>query len=198
MRWRLGDRIGIGRVVLLALNEGFHVRWREQPDIVAEGANLASTIVRDDAGFHRDQAARLGRQEREKPRPRQLALNGNRTIRTRTVNLKHGLRQVEPDDADLFHGRLPRGWFLNTATLHAALAADDGAEVRTALRSLVEAIVLVPVDGRLAIEVRGDLGGILALGQTQKARRDGRVDQLLIEQVKLVAGAGFEPATFRL
>ena len=29
------------------------------------------------------------------------------------------------------------------------------------------AIVLVPEDGRLAIEVRGDLAAILALGQTQ-------------------------------
>ena len=44
------------------------------------------------------------------------------------------------------------------ATLHEALAANDGHEVREAIRALVEAIVLVPQDGKLVIEVRGDLG----------------------------------------
>ena len=71
-------------------------------------------------------------------------------------------------------------------------------EVREAIRALVEAIVLVPEEGRLAIEVRGDLAAILALGQTQAPGREGRVHEDLLVQVKLVAGAGFEPATFRL
>ena len=48
------------------------------------------------------------------------------------------------------------------ATLQDALAAEDGYEARAAIRALVEAIVLVPEDGRLAIEVpgrpRGDPG----------------------------------------
>ena len=82
--------------------------------------------------------------------------------------------------------------------LHEALAAEDGAETREAIRALVEAIVLVPEDGRLRIEVRGDLAAILALGQNANTRPVGRVDEALLEQVKLVAGAGFEPATFRL
>ena len=40
--------------------------------------------------------------------------------------------------------------------------------MREAIRALVEAIVLVPEDGRLAIEVRGDLAAILALGAERK------------------------------
>ena len=84
------------------------------------------------------------------------------------------------------------------AALHEALAAEDGHEVREAIRALVEAIVLVPEDGRLAIEVRGDLAAILALGQNASTRPGGRVHEDLLVQVKLVAGAGFEPATFRL
>ena len=84
------------------------------------------------------------------------------------------------------------------AALHEALAAEDGHEVREAIRALVEAIVLVPEDGKLAIEVRGDLAAILALGQNASTRREGRVHEDLLVQVKLVAGAGFEPATFRL
>ena len=61
------------------------------------------------------------------------------------------------------------------AALHEALAADDGIEVREALRALVEAIVLVPDHGTLAVEVRGDLSEILALGQTPATGRDGRL-----------------------
>src|SRR4029453_11636170 len=76
------------------------------------------------------------------------------------------------------------------AALHEALAAENGGhEVREALRALVEAVVLVPDDGRLAIEVRGDLAAILALGQNASTRREGRVPEDLLVQVKLVAGA---------
>ena len=49
--------------------------------------------------------------------------------------------------------------------------------------------MLVPDDGKLAIEVRGNLAGILALGINADARREGRASGALLEQVKLVAGA---------
>ena len=96
------------------------------------------------------------------------------------------------------HPGLAEVYRAKVAALHEALAAEDGAEVREAIRALVEAIVLVPEDGRLAIEVRGDLAAILALGQNASTRPGGRVHEDLLVQVKLVAGAGFEPATFRL
>ena len=58
------------------------------------------------------------------------------------------------------------------------------------------AIVLVPQDGKLAIEVRGDLVAILALTPTSaNTRPSGRVHEDLLVQVKLIAGAGFQPAT---
>ena len=75
------------------------------------------------------------------------------------------------------------------AALHEALAAEDGHEVREAIRALVEAIVLVPEDGRLAIEVRGDLAAILAWAKRKRPGREGRVHEDLLVQVKLVAGA---------
>ena len=59
-------------------------------------------------------------------------------------------------------------------------------------------LAMAPAGAGLAVEVRGDLAAILALGQTQTTRREGRVADDLAVQVKLVAGAGFEPATFRL
>ena len=74
---------------------------------------------------------------------------------------------------------------------------DTRIEAMDAIRSLIEAIVLTPEARELRIDLQGDLAAILALssGDTQKpatVSRDG------LEQVKLVAGAGFEPATFRL
>jgi site-specific DNA recombinase len=116
------------------------------------------------------------------------------------------------------------------AALHVALGDEHG-EGRDAaaerLRTLVDKIILTPVDGKLAIDVHGDLGGILAIAH-EKASRAEKEDASqgsaaletrsrfnspknkgrtltgaafaaeLAKQVKLVAGAGFEPTTFRL
>ncbi|RWR04250.1 recombinase family protein [Paenirhodobacter populi] len=62
------------------------------------------------------------------------------------------------------------------------------------IRSLIEDIVLTPVDGKIEIDVRGDLAGILTIAAQTKNPAGGRGDA----QVKMVAGAGFEPAAFRL
>jgi site-specific DNA recombinase len=54
---------------------------------------------------------------------------------------------------------------------------------------------LIPENGRLEIELLGDLAGILTLSTGgKKPVTEGR-DGL---QVTLVAGVGFEPTTFRL
>jgi site-specific DNA recombinase len=90
------------------------------------------------------------------------------------------------------------------------------------IRSLVSEIILTPKNGFLQVELRGDLAGILTvaaagrlksptsgeagsvLGEqvmTVTANRnlhDVRRVSDLIEQVKMVAGVGFEPTTFRL
>ena len=60
---------------------------------------------------------------------------------------------------------------------------------------LINEVRLIPENGRLEIELYGDLAGILALGTDgKKPVPEGR-DGL---QVTLVAGVGFEPTTFRL
>jgi DNA invertase Pin-like site-specific DNA recombinase len=60
--------------------------------------------------------------------------------------------------------------------LHAALRADDMGPARELIRGLVEAIALVPEDGRLRVEVRGELAAILKLSgaATKKPRLEGR------------------------
>jgi hypothetical protein len=70
------------------------------------------------------------------------------------------------------------------------LEADDASEARELVRSLVETITLVPEDGGLRIEVRGELAAILRMAQgAERARSaDGDADALA-EQIKMVAGA---------
>ena len=63
------------------------------------------------------------------------------------------------------------------------------------LRGLIESIVLMPEKGQLRIELRGNLAAMLTAAQQTK--RSPETGDLLMP-VQLVAGAGFEPATFGL
>jgi site-specific DNA recombinase len=80
---------------------------------------------------------------------------------------------------------------------HEALA-DEAThdEAMELIRSLIEAVVLVPAEGSLKVEVRGELAAILAFGEGKK--KPGRMDRDIAKQIKMVAGVGFEPTTFRL
>ena len=64
--------------------------------------------------------------------------------------------------------------------------------------ALIDRIVLTPTEAskKLEIDLFGDLAGILGLA----ANKNGPLDESdpSIQQVKLVAGVGFEPTTFRL
>ena len=74
---------------------------------------------------------------------------------------------------------------------------DSRSEATEALRGLVDAIVLTPDErgNALQIELRGNLAAML--GATVQTKRSPESDDLSL-QVSLVAGAGFEPATFGL
>ncbi len=80
------------------------------------------------------------------------------------------------------------------AELSDALSSDDGAEARELVRGLVEEIRLVPEEGKLRIEVRGELGAILRLAEgalTVGARNDKSLSvmaEALFSQIKLDAG----------
>ena len=66
------------------------------------------------------------------------------------------------------------------------------------LRKLIDKIVLKPDpdSSGLLIDLHGDLAGILTMATKTDAKPD--IDLISSWQDKLVAGAGFEPATFRL
>jgi len=59
-KWRhrdsVQDRFGVRGVVLLALDEGFNIRWRDQPHIMTQFAYLAAPEMSTPASFHRNDA----------------------------------------------------------------------------------------------------------------------------------------------
>ena len=96
------------------------------------------------------------------------------------------------------------------------LQADDSEGLRTRLRSLVDEVRLVPEGDDLRVEVRGALAGILHLasggaGLDGAGAGAGTAAQGIVMpvdssdvlgmfgvQIKMDAGTGFEPVTFRL
>jgi hypothetical protein len=61
--------------------------------------------------------------------------------------------RLHPNLAEVYRERI--------GELARVLKADDAAEAREVVRALVEAVRLVPEDGRLRIEVRGESGATL-------------------------------------
>ena len=150
-------------------------------------------------------------------------------LEARKAELERVLADAE-EPPPLLHPEMATFYREQVTALHVALGDDDGegrAAAAERLRTLVDKIVLTPVDGKLAIDVHGDLAGILAIAHEKASRPEnddasqassarekrsrfnmpknkgrslaGAADAAeLAKQVKLVAGAGFEPTTFRL
>ena len=102
----------------------------------------------------------------------------------------------DPDDVPLMpHPGLADVYRRKVATLTEGLNKDGmRAEATEALRSMIQAIRLVPQDGELELELVGEIAGILGVSNENRPRPEGAG----AGKVTLVAGAGFEPAAFRL
>jgi hypothetical protein len=79
---------------------------------------------------------------------------------TARIAAKTPAPRLDPNLAEVYREKV--------AQLADALMKDDAAEARERVRALVEAIVLMPEDGRLQIEVRGELAAILLLADGAK------------------------------
>ena len=136
----------------------------------------------------------------------------------RLANAKEHPPLLHPNMASLYAQRIGQ--------LYEQLQDADGrTQAAETFRSLVDQVTLVPDNGELAIVLRGDLGAILRfaagkknpdflaeaealdnlLGSQGASRKPSRGQQKTsatvlaeVSQSSLVAGAGFEPATFRL
>ncbi len=107
--------------------------------------------------------------------------------------------QAASTESELLHPDLGRVYREKVGQLTAAFEDDSlKAQAFERLRALIEAVVLTPEAGKLTIELRGELASMLLLcagAETQKASAAVSREAL---QMKMVAGTGFEPVTFRL
>jgi hypothetical protein len=83
---------------------------------VSELLELACPLVRRCARFHANKASwQFGKELKNLCSTNTLA-DHHRAIRIDAVNLKHRLRNIDPDRANLAHGRLPSMWLRFDAT----------------------------------------------------------------------------------
>jgi hypothetical protein len=101
------------------------------------------------------------------------------------------------EPAPRLHPNLAEVYRQKVANLIDALAQEDAAEARELVRSLVESVRLHPDGNRHRIEVRGELATILGLASGARDKVAAVDSGRVAGQIKLVAGAGFEPAAFR-
>ncbi len=114
------------------------------------------------------------------------------TLEARRIALEAELANAT-EPAPLLHPNLAEIYRARIEQLAATLEADDGEAARELVRTLVESIALHEAADGFRIEVRGELANILGL-----ATGNPRKAEVMCEQIKMVAGVGFEPTTFRL
>ena len=98
---RLADRLGVGGIVLVALDVGLHVLRRHQPHLVAKLRQFTRPIMRRGAGFHADQARRQRLEELQHLAAPQLLANDDLLGRVDAVDLEHVLGDIQTDRGNL-------------------------------------------------------------------------------------------------
>jgi site-specific DNA recombinase len=94
---------------------------------------------------------------------------------------------MAPDAEPLLHPALATIYRNQVERLETSLRQPDvGREAFELIRGLIDAITLTPVDGKLNIELRGDLAGILAMSEAGKGKAFSQKEKAL--QIKMVAG----------
>ena len=97
-------------------------------------------------------------------------------------------RETRPGAEPLLHPALSTVYRNAVEKLETLLRHPDTREEAFGLiRSLIDAVILTPVDGKLEIELHGDLAGILALSEAGKQSAFSAKEKAL--QIKMVAGA---------
>ncbi len=128
--------------------------------------------------------------------PIEAIVDDMRSLEARKAELTRFLETAD-EPPPLLHPSMAELYRSRVQGLYDSLQDDDEekrTEAADIIRTLVETIVLTPTDGKVEIDVQGDLAGILTLSVQTK----NPAGQAGPSQVKMVAGAGFEPATFRL
>ncbi|GBR29247.1 DNA resolvase [Acetobacter orleanensis NRIC 0473] len=148
--------------------------------------------------------------ERELDKAVQAILDGfaSSALKTRMEQLEARKAEIEerladsPSPPPLLHPNMAELYRQKVATLHESLQRV-GSDTKTveAIRSLITRICLIPENGVLGIFLEGDLAAMLIFASNKKNAEhhpDAGVLSKFLMQDSLVAGAGFEPAAFRL
>ena len=155
---------------------------RDLARVTNEIDNIITAIVQ--GMFHASMKARMDALEADKAR------------------LTARLADVPEPEPVIIHPGLADTYARTIADLASALNADDTREeAADILRGLIERVVLTPdttAPNGHAIELYGELGAILTLCGDTGTKADARRGTAGARQVTMVAGAGFEPAAFRL
>ncbi len=116
-------------------------------------------------------------------------------LKARRAEIERLLQEVEAPPVIQLHPAAAEAYRQLAENVAEALDAEDGEELRMAFRGLIDRVDFIPLPdhGRFRLEVHGRLADLLADPQAQKNPRAARDSG-----VYLGAGAGFEPATFRL
>jgi DNA invertase Pin-like site-specific DNA recombinase len=145
-----------------------------------------------------ERARELAKVTRDLDRLVQAILDGApaATVKDRMAELEARKARLEAAQAreetppPTLHPRMAEVYRAKASDLAAALSAPEArtgaAEI---LRGLIEAVVLTPEAEGYAIELRGDLAGILALAAAGNDRTAGAFGPTAVSQVSLVAGA---------
>src|SRR5215217_3212935 len=143
----LADRLRIGHVILLPLDERLHVRRRDEADRVAELSDLTPPVVGARASLQGHRAGRERGEEREELAAAQLLAKDHRARAVGSVQLKDVLGEIQSDGAHLVHGRLLE-WPATPSLWHTTAAGG----VHTITAEPTRHRILLGMPGDLAIE----------------------------------------------
>ena len=98
---RLADRLGVSRIVFVALDVSFHILRRHQPNLVTELRQLTCPVVRAGTGLHANKARRQRREKLHHLAAAQLLPDDDLLGRIDAVDLKHVLGDIQTDCGNL-------------------------------------------------------------------------------------------------
>ena len=98
---RFADRLGVGGIVLVALDVGLHILRRHQPNLMPELRQFTRPIMCRGAGFHADKARRQSFEELYQLAAAKLLPDDDLLGRINAVNLEHVLGDIQTDRGNL-------------------------------------------------------------------------------------------------
>src|SRR5450759_3269159 len=114
---RFADRLGVGGIVLVALDVGLYILRRPKPNLMSELRQLACPIMCRGAGFHADKARRQSFEELYHLAAAKLLPDDNLLGRVDAVNLEYVLGDIQTDRGNLHVDGSPHVIRLRRTTL---------------------------------------------------------------------------------